>query len=365
MQIQGLNDPNLHALLQLTSVPRLGPRKIRTLVRRFKSPQNVLAASVRELVQNEGIDQTMARHIKVHSSAKFADHQLERAAKISAHIVTIWDDRYPFLLKKTYDPPVLLFTKGILHPEDHKGLAVVGTRQPTCYGNLITEKFCRQLGQHRITVVSGLARGIDTLAHRAALYGRGRTVAVLGSGVDYIYPHENRELAEKIIESGALLSEFSLGTKPEPHYFPRRNRIVAGICQATLVIEAGKKSGALITSDYALEQGRDVFAVPGPVNSSQSVGPNELIQQGAKPILTLEDILEEFGYNAKVENSQPDIQLDILEEKIFSFIRQEPVHIDNLLTESKMPPAQVHSILLSLELKSAIKQLPGKNFIRL
>lgn len=356
---------SLHALLRLVSVPRLGSLKIQLLVRRFGSSERVFSASMRELMQSAGIDQTLARHIKTRSSEKFADEQLKRVQMSGIRIVTLWDAGYPGLLRKIYDPPVLLFVKGELQQQDHKGLAVVGTRQPTAYGRLVTEKLARQLGQQHITVVSGLARGIDTLAHQHALMGQGRTIAVLGSGLDVIYPCENRTLADKICQSGALLSEFPLGTKPEAHYFPRRNRIVAGMCMATLVIEAGEKSGALITTDYALEQGRDVFAVPGPINALKSLGPNRLIQQGAKPILCIDDITEEYGQPLQSKASSPSVKMDGLEEKVFGFIQQDPIHIDMLLTKSKLPPAQVHSALLSLELKAVIKQLPGKTFVRI
>ncbi len=355
-------------LLRLCIIPGIGSKKVRALLTRFKTPSNVFKASYRELLQIEGVSKLLAANIKKFRNEEFVSGQLELLRKKNARILSFWDNEYPDLLKKIEDPPVILYIKGEIRQNIKKSIAVVGTRNPSTYGKLVTERLARELALKEFTVVSGLARGVDTIAHDAVLSVGGTTVAVLGSGVDVIYPYENLKLSEAITGCGAVISEFPMGTKPEAVYFPRRNRIIAGLCLATLVIEAGKKSGALITADRALEQGRDVFAVPGNINNPKSAGCNELIQQGAKLVRSIDDILEEFSFTTErtknIEQQLSQIPLSKHEEKIFNLLSNEPLHIDQISEQGGLPISQVLSVLLSLELKNLVKQMVGKNFIR-
>jgi len=355
-------------LLRLSVIPGIGSKKIRTLIARFKTPAGVFKASYRELLQIEGVSKLLATNIKKNHNDKYVSTQLDLLKKDQARIISYWDDEYPVLLKKIDDPPVLLFVKGELRQNDKKCIAIVGTRNSSTYGKLVTERFARELALKDFTIVSGLARGIDTIAHKTVLSVGGNTIAVLGSSVDIIYPEENLKLSQAITGQGAVISEFPMGTKPEAVYFPRRNRIIAGICLATLVIEAGKKSGALITADRALEQGRDVFAVPGNINNPKSYGCNDLIQQGAKLVRSVDDILEEFSFATEktksIEERLSHIPLSKDEEKIFRLLSNEPIHIDQISEQSGLPTAQVLGVLLSLELKNLVKQIVGKNFVR-
>jgi DNA processing protein len=359
---------NILALLQLMSVPHIGSQRIRNLISRFKSPGTALAASPRELVQINGIDKTIARLIKTGSDKKFADTQIELLHKANARMITFWDKEYPQALKNIYDPPAALFVRGSLVNDDERSVAVVGTRSPGAYGKLITEKLSRELAQNNITVISGLARGVDTIAHRASLSGGGRTIAVLGSGVDVIYPDENSSLAESIMEKGALLSEFPMGSKPDAPHFPRRNRLISGIGKGVIVVEAGLKSGALITAHFAADQGREVFAVPGNINNPKSHGCNSLIQQGAKLICSIQDVLDELQFSFSGDNSAknrlPDVSLSEAEKKLLDILTTEPLHIDRIAKAVGWPTYNALAVLLSLELKNLIRQIPGKNFVR-
>ena len=355
-------------LLRLSVIPGIGSKKIRTLIARFKTPSDVFKASYRELLQIEGVSKLLATNIKKFQNDNFISSQLELLEKKKARIISYWDNEYPVLLKKIEDPPIILYIKGKIKQKDKKCIAIVGTRNFSTYGKLVTERFTRELALKDFTIVSGLARGIDTIAHNTVLSVGGETIAVLGSGVDVIYPNENQKLSEAITNQGAVLSEFPMGTKPEAVYFPRRNRIIAGICLATLVIEAGKKSGALITADRALEQGREVFAVPGNINNPKSAGCNDLIQQGAKLVRCIDDILEEFSFATEktknIEERLKHIPLLKDEEKVFSLLSNEPLHIDRISQQCGLPTSQVLGVLLSLELKNLVKQIVGKNFVR-
>ncbi len=349
----------------MCTVPRIGSKRIRSLVARFGTPDKVFGASVRELVEIEGISKQLAQNIKQHKNDSFIENQIQLLQTRNANVVSFWQDEYPPSLKNIPDAPILLYYKGNGLPVGQKSLAIVGTRHPSAYGKLITESFTRDLVRNGFTLVSGLARGVDTIAHQTTVNEGGQTIAVLGSGVDVIYPYENKKLSESICEKGLLVSEFPLGTKPEAMFFPRRNRIIAGLCSATLVIEAGKKSGALITADRAIEQGSDVFAVPGNINSPKSAGCNQLIQQGAKLITNVQDILEEYDSVGAVpvqQQAPPDLSAD--EKKIFDLLSNEPLHIDRLSEKAGLPTSQVLGVLLSLELRNLAKQIIGKHFIR-
>ena len=357
-------DPD--ALLRLCTIPRIGSVRIRALMARFGSPENILCAPIRQLMQVGGIDKTLAHYIHKGGDASFAGEQLNRLKMTGTRLTSLWDDDYPLLLKRISAPPVLLWMQGQPESLALQGIAVVGTRIPSNYGKLMAEQLTIALIREPLSVVSGLARGVDTIAHHAVINQGGVTIAVLGSGLDVIYPYENRSLAERICENGALLSEFPLGSKPEASNFPRRNRIIAGMTLGTLVIEAGEKSGALITAEFALEQNRDVFAVPGHINNPKSIGCNRLIQEGAKLVRHANDVFEEIkGLHPAVHAKQPDIPLTSVEKRIYEHINYDPQHIDALADQCKLPAHEILTILLSLELKNLVRQLAGKNFIRI
>jgi DNA processing protein len=283
--------------------------------------------------------------------------------------LTFFEEDYPKNLKNIYDPPPLIFFKGQIKPEDRKAIAVVGSRKTSSYGRLVTESLVESLASGGITIVSGLARGIDSISHQVALKAKGRTIAVLGSGLDIIYPPENKKLADKIAENGAVISEFLLGTKPEGTNFPKRNRIISGLCLGVVIVEAGPKSGALLTAQHALEQNREVFAVPGDIRSQGSKGTNNLIKQGAKLVSSIDDILIELNEltsaPAKAERiSMLEQALPKEEKDIFRLLSQEPYHIDKISKELGLRSSEALSFLLSLELKGLVKQLPGKVFAR-
>lgn len=353
------------ALLLLSTVPRLGSLRIRRLVARFKTVDNILKASPRQLVEVAGIDKVLAHNIKKGGNTAFVKQQMMQAQKQRVRILSYWDDDYPKLLKQANDPPLFLFVRGDVHSCESAGIGIVGTRAPSTYGKLMADRFARELSSRNLVVVSGLARGVDTIAHQATVQSNGITIGVLGSGLDRIYPEENKKLAAAIAERGALISEFPMGAKPDAPNFPRRNRVISGLSVGILVIEAGKKSGALITADFALEQNREVFALPGNINNPKSYGCNYLIQQGAKLVVTVDDILEEIGQTSnKNTTQQQTIQLAGLEAKIYNTLSTEPKHIDRIAAECQMSTSQALGVLLTLELKNIVQQLVGKHFVR-
>jgi DNA processing protein len=359
---------SLKSLLELYSIPGIGQYRLRKLISIFGSPEAALKSPVQKLSRIEGIDLKTAARIKTEVNNHFVTKQLELMEKYQVNIITCWDKEYPALLKKIADPPAFLYTKGNLSAADNQALAVVGTRIPSYYGRLIAEQFSRELVENKFTIVSGLARGIDTIAHKIALDNHGRTIAVMGSGIDQIYPPENRRLMQEIIKNGVVISEFPLGTKPDAGNFPRRNRIISGLSYGVLVIEAGGKSGALITAFHALEQNREVFAIPGPIHSAKSTGTNKLIKEGAKLVQGMQDILQELenliGIQQKVKQKQLP-ELEVKEKEIYELLSDTPLHIDQISFQSKKSIPEVLSILLTLELMGIVRQLSGKRFIRL
>jgi len=277
-----------------------------------------------------------------------------------------WEDPdYPSLLREIPDPPPLLYVRGTLEPEDSWAVAVVGTRRASVYGKEVTRRLVTDLARSGITVVSGLARGIDGVAHQAALEAGGRTIAVLGCGVDRVYPPEHRALARRIVEQGALVSEYPLGTPPEARNFPPRNRIISGLSLGVLITEAGRGSGALITADYAAEQGRDVFAVPGSILAAGSGGTNRLIQEGAKLVMETADILRELNLTMAAEQAQAREVLPETETEaaILAHLGAEPVHVDDLGRAVGMPIAEVTSALTLMELKGLVRQVGGMKYV--
>ncbi|MCL5267609.1 MAG: DNA-processing protein DprA [Bacteroidetes bacterium] len=362
---------DVRALLSLSMVPGVGAARLRALVNQFGDPESVLNAGERELVAVEGIDRGTARKILEREEfEKEIQTQLSKLNKAEARLITLWDKDFPENLKKIYDPPVFLFVRGTFSNADKYSIAMVGTRNPTSYGRRIAEKFAVGLAEQGITVISGLARGIDTVAHSAAVRSGGRTVAVLGSGVDVIYPAENRRLSEEITASGVLVSEYYMGAKPDAMNFPRRNRIISGMSLGTILIETDINGGAMITAGTALDQNREVFAVPGNLLERKSRGTNKLIKEGqAKLVEDVSDVIDELRYKLRSILKSPPrpqvkVQLTIFEQKVYDILTEEPCHIDVLSEKGGMTTSDLLVQLLSLELKGVVKQLPGKYFTR-
>ncbi|MBI5464913.1 MAG: DNA-protecting protein DprA [Ignavibacteriales bacterium] len=362
---------DIRSLLILSTVPRIGPVKIRALVSHFGSSADVLKATARELIQVPGIDKKLASNIVHRKDAdRFADDQLKRLNKVDGRIVTIWDKEYPELLKRIYDPPVLLFVLGKFSPHDKYSIAMVGTRHPTGYGQAVSESLSERLVRIGVAVVSGLARGVDTIVHSTVVKLGGRTIAVIGSGLDVPYPPENRKLLERIAEDGVVVSEFSMGAKPDATNFPRRNRIISGLSLGTVIIESAEDGGAMITASTALDQNREVFAVPGAITEKRSAGTNRLIRDGrAKLISSVEDILVDLEVQLKpilkgMHVVQPTVELNLFEQKIFDLLNSSPIHIDTLAELASATTSDALVALLGLEFKGLVKQLPGKLFIK-
>ncbi len=357
------------ALFRLVAVPGVGPGKLRSLIGHFHSAEAVLRASDKLLTAVPGVDVNTARKIRSFDGAEFAHEQMQRLRKSGARLLTIWDGDYPGALKQIYDPPVLLYVKGELADADRLAVGIVGCRQPSAYGKVVSEKIAMELATIGVTIVSGLAYGVDTFAHQSTLRCGGRTLAVLGSGVDVIYPPENQKLARKISGAGALLSEFPMGAAPDKGNFPRRNRIISGLSLGIVVVEAGTRSGALITAALALDQNREVFAVPGNINSPKSAGPNALIQDGASLVTCTDDILDALSDALSPlmrDNTpeQPEIELDAEQARLLTILSNEPQHIDHIAHMAGQATGSVLARLLGLELMNLVRQLPGKMFVR-
>ena len=362
---------NIEDYILLNTVEGLGFKKLEKLLNVFQSTSRILKAKRSELLAVVGIDKNLAEKI-TGLDKKQLSKELRIMEKIDAKAVNIFDDDYPENLKTIYSPPILLYMKGEIKPEDADAIAIVGTRQPSHYGISTCERLANQLALRGITVISGLARGIDTMAHRGAIKS-GRTIAVLGSGLNYIYPSENRKLAEQICEKGALVSEFPMDTPPYRFNFPRRNRVICGLSLGVLVVEASERSGSLITASFSLDENRELFAIPGQADSRTSMGTNNLIKQGAKLVEDVDDIIIEIENSLRYKNipkkkteqsiAIPDSVLTDDEKRIKSFLSYEPLYIDELARKSNMSVSKINSLLLSLELKNVIKELPGKNFV--
>ncbi|MGZ3514075.1 MAG: DNA-processing protein DprA [Thermodesulfobacteriota bacterium] len=354
--------------LALSLTPGLGSVLIKRLLDRFRTPEAVFRASVRELSGIEGLGEKVVGEIRNGPQEKIVERELSLLQRVEGKVVTLKDDDYPKRLKDIYDPPALLYVRGELRREDELAVAIVGSRKTAPYGRWMTEKIGEDLARHGVTVVSGMARGIDSLAHKGAIQGGGRTIAVLGCGVDVVYPSENRSLFQQIVEHGAVLSEFPMGSPPEGGHFPKRNRIISGLSIGVVIVQASAESGSLITAGYALEQGREVFAVPGNVGAEGSRGTNQLIKDGAKLVESSDDILEEIlpqwrreeGGAQKAETPVADLKGE--EGILYNLLGETPLHIDAIIRESQLDPGKVSSLLLDLELKGLISQWPGKCF---
>ncbi|MFZ0537760.1 MAG: DNA-processing protein DprA [Candidatus Sulfotelmatobacter sp.] len=376
--------PASHVLewLGLSLTSGLGPTKARKLVEYFGSADAVFHASLTEL-EGTGIKAVSAQSIATGKSAELAREEIARAAGANVTIVSGEDTFYPARLKEIYDPPLVLYVRGDPEILTRPGIAMVGTRHPTPYGSGMAERLACDLAAQGLVIISGMARGVDTASHRGAITAKGKTVAVLGTGVDVIYPKENSRLAEQILAlGGCLISEFAMGTFAAPQNFPIRNRILSGMSVGVLVVEAAEYSGTRITARCALEQNRDVFAVPGNVTNKNSWGPNTLIKQGAKLVATWEDVWEDLPAEVKLELTPqagpesggassaslfPDEGLPPHEKRILSLLKaDEATHIDELVErlENEMSSSEIFAALFELELTGKVRQMPGKNFVK-
>jgi DNA processing protein len=368
--------------LALALTSGLGPSRIKKLIQHFGTAEHVFRATLTEL-EAMGMQAVSAQSLATGKSLELADQECMKAAEAGARIISLSDPEYPPRLKEIYDPPVVLFVKGHVEVLAEPGIAMVGTRHPTPYGSGMAERLSTDLAARGLVIISGLARGIDTASHRGAIAAKGKTVAVLGTGIDVMYPKENTRLTEQIIAlGGALITEFPVGTSPAPQNFPIRNRIISGMSAGVLVIEAAEYSGTRITSRLALEQNRDVYAVPGNVTNKGSWGPNTLIKQGAKLVATWEDVWEELStdiqraLDAQRQNESPEAETASLfpddaisphEKKILRLLKQdESTHIDQLVEslEDEISASEIFAALFELELNGKVRQLPGKNFVK-
>lgn len=352
--------------LGFSRVAGIGAVRLRRLTSYFDGLAQAWRAGAADLLA-AGLEPKLVERTLALRAGLNLDREMERLEKLGISVLIQGGPDYPARLAQVENAPPLLYCKGQLTERDELALAVVGTRQATAYGRQATSQLCTELAAQCITIVSGLAKGIDTIAHRAALEAGGRTVAVLGCGLDIIYPPENQSLATQIIENGAMLSEYAPGTQPEAANFPPRNRIVSGMSLGVLVIEAGAKSGALITSDFANEQGRDVYALPGSIFSRMSDGPNRLIRQGARPVTSAADILEDLQLNqftdpTEVQELQGDDDVERALLRLLNSGSGEALHIDELGRGTGLPIAAVSSTLTLMELKGTVKHLGGMKY---
>lgn len=396
--------PETRNLIHLNLIQGIGPKTIQFLIEALGSAEQVLKATPQELGKIDSLSPSGRESLCNKKLGSSLERELELIQEYGCHVITLYDEEYPPLLKEIDTPPLLLYVRGKLKPEDAFSIALVGSREAKDYGRRVSYQLSFQLAQRGITVTSGFAKGIDACAHRGALEANGRTLAVMGNGLSLTYPSGNSEMEEKIIESGALISEFPMGMKPRSENFPRRNRIISGLTLGTVVVEASNRSGALITARLASEQGREVFAVPGEIFSELSTGTHKLIDNGAKLISTIDDLLESLPQHlvSQISTATPSQDLDrnterfqsssatksdlnktsITTEKkkpapvipppdltddektVFNAIEIPSSHIDTIVRSTQLPISKVLSVLLMLELKGIIQQLPGKQFTK-
>jgi DNA processing protein len=360
------------ACIALNMLPAMGPVRLRKLLEVFETPDRVLSARRDALRAVEGIGNNVADQIVQWENVVDLPAELERTRQFGANIITAESPLYPRQLREIHAPPIVLYVWGDLTGRDQHAIAVIGSRRTTHYGMESAKKLSYQLAYAGLTVISGLARGIDTAAHQGALAAKGRTIAVIGSGLSKLYPPENAALAEKIRNgNGAIVSEFSMEVEPDRQTFPMRNRIISGWSHGILVVEAGLNSGALITVSQALEQGRSIYAVPGHINAPSAQGSNRLIQQGAKLVMDASDLLDDLQILLPETKPLPDAAVRDLpllttdERCVYDAIEATETSIDDIAAKSKLPSGTVSSTLLRLELKRLVKQLPGKYFVKL
>jgi DNA processing protein len=357
---------NAKYFIGFNKIRGIGPARIRALLDFFGELERAWTASPSELRQ-AGLGQKTVNLLEEARRSLDLDAEVARVARAGFEVVT-WDDlEYPSRLAEIHQPPPLIYKLGEFIPDDRWAVGIVGTRQASAYGNSITELISAHLAANGITIVSGLARGIDAVAHKAALDAGGRTIAVLGSGLDTIYPPEHRQLAEEIMKQGAVITDYPLGTRPEPTNFPPRNRIISGLSLAVIVTEAGEGSGALITAGFAADQGRDVMAVPGDISRVTSKGSNRLIREGAQPVLGVDDVLEALDLELMerqeaIERALPD---DHNERKVLQTLSDEPQHVNDIYNSNQLTMPEITASLSMLELKGRVRHVGGMNYIRL
>jgi len=361
------------ALVALNLIEGVGPVRVRQLLEFFGDAATVLKASKQQLLSVRGIGEETATAIADWENSVDLAGELKRISAYGCRVITQSDDEYPALLREIYDPPAVLYVKGSLTPADKNSVAIVGSRQTTHYGIEMARKLGYQLAYTGVTVISGGARGIDTAAHQGAMSAKGRTIAVLGTAINIVFPPENAELFERIAASGAVVSQFPFNRNGDRQSFAIRNRIVAGMTLGTVVVEANMTSGALITANFATEYGRQVFAVPGRIDSPRSKGCHDLIKKGAKLCEGVEDILSEFEYLFPASNRPPSpsetgmlpaLELSGSEQKVFEVLGKEELSIDDVIRKCGLPASATSVALFSLEMKRLIRQLPGKMFVR-
>ena len=351
--------------LAFSLVPQIGPVKVQRLLTHFGDLETAWRANAFDLTA-AGLDKRALENLLETRKTIDLDAELEKIARAHVRVLTLDDSAYPRLLKQIDNAPFVLYVKGEILPDDDWAVAVVGTRRATAYGREATRHIVADLAASHVTIVSGLARGIDAEAHRAALAAQGRTIAVLGCGVDMVYPPEHKKLSEQIIENGALLSEYPLGTQPEAGNFPPRNRIISGLALGTLIVEGDAVTGARITVEYALEQGRETFAVPGNIFNRASQGTNGMLQRGeAKLVTRALDILEELNLTMVEQHQEVRAALPAneTESALLKHLSSDPVHIDDLTRETQLPTATVSSTLALMELKGLVRQVGGMNYV--
>jgi len=358
------------AWIALNAIPNLSPAKFTLLLAHFASPEAIWDASPEQLAAVPGFERSVDTFVR-HRRQLDIDRELAAIERLGLAVLTLADDGYPNALRAIDHPPPVLYLKGDLVEKDRVAVAVVGTRKPSDYGRMVAEKLAKELGERGFTVVSGMALGVDTAAHQGALSQSARSLAVLGGGFGHVYPQQNVPLIDEIAASGAVLSEFATGTKPDRWTFPQRNRIISGLTRGTIVVEAGEKSGALITAKCAAQQGREVFAVPGPITKTSSRGAHRLIQQGAKLIVDVDDVLEEFpDLHETLGTESPRaahqaVDLPPAEAKVFGALDYEPIHFDDLVERTGASTTEVSLALFQLEAKGLIKELTGKRYAKL
>ena len=377
------NSVDIEKWLKLIRADGLGPTTFSKLIKYFKSADRILGASVSELAKIDGVGYKTAERMAATRNKFDTAAELELAEKLGVWLINLDDERYPPVLKRIYDPPPVLYVKGSLTRADNLSISIVGSRRCSHYGREQSSRFAHFLSSAGFTICSGMARGIDTAAHQGALSANGRTIAVQGCGLANIFPPENNKLFELIAESGACISELPLHFVPLSENFPPRNRIIAGLSLGTIVVEAGLRSGALITARAALENNREVMAVPGKIDSPLSQGAHQLIKQGARLIESVEDVMEALGYIGeqleehvseaagqaaeRMEAPLFDIQelkLKPDEKRIFECLNKEPQHIEQIISDTELMPGSVNAGVISLRLKGLITQLPGSLFVR-
>lgn len=354
-------------LIWLTSIKNIGSIRVKRLLEHFGTAEAVWNATPRGLMEVKGINKELCNNILASRNMEKLEHYMETLKKLKIFTIDINSKYYPPLLKEIYNPPYLLYGKGDLSIIKNRCIAIVGSRNATHYGKKVAFRLAGQLARLGFTVVSGFARGIDSYAHKGALAVGGSTIAVLGNGLDVVYPRENYSLMKDILKNGLLLSEYPPGTSPLKGNFPARNRIISGLSLGVVIVEASERSGALITADFALEQNREVFAVPGNINSPNSIGTNRLIKEGAKIVNSVEDILEELPANVKIRKGcsykAARENKEKTENNVLKLISYQPVHIEELLAETGFEIGELNAFLTHLEIKGCIKRLPGNYFV--